>query len=286
MVSVKILAFAGADRVVRRRRRMLPICRRCCRRCRMCRRSRTSPAAGICAATSAWAISRFKSLSNVTLPTRLRRPASWRIDQRTSTARRFRLRHRLPVEQLAALRRHRRISRQGRRSRRSAAIPMPAASPLLRRLSTAIKSRVAGPRQRYLDLGTWWCFTPFVGAGIGVSPTHGHSFTDIGTTGRGAPASRYADADASKWNFAWALHAGLAYKVTHELQGRARLSLPQPRRRARPATSSTYDGSNTVNQPDALPQASPRTTSSSACAGCSSAEPVPQPSPADLRCRR
>src|SRR5689334_16740477 len=30
----------------------------------------------------------------------------------------------------------------------------------------------------YVDLGTWWCLTPFVGAGIGASRVHISGFTD------------------------------------------------------------------------------------------------------------
>lgn len=62
----------------------------------------------------------------------------------------------------------------------------------------------------YADLGTWWCITPFVGAGIGTARvTMGgfRDFHDDGTLTGLAP-------DASKWNFAWALHAGLAYKIS------------------------------------------------------------------------
>ena len=62
----------------------------------------------------------------------------------------------------------------------------------------------------YLDLGTWKNITPFVGAGIGASRITIHSFRDIDPI---EPSAAYANA-ASKWNFAWALHAGLAYDVT------------------------------------------------------------------------
>jgi opacity protein-like surface antigen len=62
----------------------------------------------------------------------------------------------------------------------------------------------------YVDLGTWWCITPFVGAGVGMSRNTISNFTDINT-----PTAGVAFGDtASKWNFAWAAHAGLAYKVT------------------------------------------------------------------------
>jgi opacity protein-like surface antigen len=65
----------------------------------------------------------------------------------------------------------------------------------------------------YVDLGTWNGFTPFVGAGVGMSRNTISSFRDVctvcGTTGSVA----FGD-DQSKWNFAWALHAGVGYKVS------------------------------------------------------------------------
>ena len=65
----------------------------------------------------------------------------------------------------------------------------------------------------YVDLGTWWCVTPYIGAGIGGANIKISGFRDDGFIIGGANAVTYAE-DASKWNFAWALHAGLAYKVT------------------------------------------------------------------------
>jgi len=64
----------------------------------------------------------------------------------------------------------------------------------------------------YADLGTWGAFTPFVGFGIGGSYNTISNFTDVCTTCPGGGVA-YAGA-ASKFNFAWAVHAGLAYKVT------------------------------------------------------------------------
>jgi len=62
----------------------------------------------------------------------------------------------------------------------------------------------------YVDLGTWWCVTPFIGAGVGASRNTISNFQDINT-----PNLSVAFApSASKWDFAWALHAGVAYKVT------------------------------------------------------------------------
>jgi opacity protein-like surface antigen len=79
------------------------------------------------------------------------------------------------------------------------------------------KSEWVAMANAYVDLGTWWCVTPFVGAGIGMSRNTISGFRDDGVnlvTGLGtSPSSTFA-ADGSKWNFAWALHAGLAYKVT------------------------------------------------------------------------
>jgi opacity protein-like surface antigen len=72
----------------------------------------------------------------------------------------------------------------------------------------------------YADLGTWWCLTPFVGAGIGMSRNTISNFTDIGVNGTAAfgtvPGLAFAPS-ASKWNFAWALHTGLAYRVTSNM---------------------------------------------------------------------
>lgn len=62
----------------------------------------------------------------------------------------------------------------------------------------------------YVDLGTWWCVTPFVGAGIGAARVTLDNYRDTNVIARGggwAPS-------ASTWNFAWAAHAGLAYRVS------------------------------------------------------------------------
>ena len=62
----------------------------------------------------------------------------------------------------------------------------------------------------YVDLGTWWCVTPFIGAGVGGARVSIANFTDTNT-----PTGGVAFGDnVSKWNLAWALHAGVAYKVT------------------------------------------------------------------------
>ena len=81
---------------------------------------------------------------------------------------------------------------------------------------TATKSEVLFLANAYADLGTWWCVTPFVGAGIGTARVSVGNFTDTGDFINGGIQNHsfnYAG-QASQWNFAWALHAGIAYKVS------------------------------------------------------------------------
>jgi opacity protein-like surface antigen len=71
----------------------------------------------------------------------------------------------------------------------------------------------------YVDLGTWWCMTPFIGAGVGGARVSINGFTDQGIVtpvpGPGPALASLAFGDnVSRWNFAWALHAGVAYRVT------------------------------------------------------------------------
>jgi len=82
---------------------------------------------------------------------------------------------------------------------------------------SASKSEALFLANAYVDLGTWYCVTPFIGAGIGVSRNQIDSFRDdgIGFFSNGAPITAVAFADSNAtWNFAWAAHAGLAYSVT------------------------------------------------------------------------
>jgi opacity protein-like surface antigen len=68
----------------------------------------------------------------------------------------------------------------------------------------------------YVDLGTWWNFTPYIGAGVGGSYVTIHGFRDDSITYIGGNLTNgvaYAE-NGSKFNFAWAVHAGLTYKVT------------------------------------------------------------------------
>ncbi len=70
----------------------------------------------------------------------------------------------------------------------------------------------------YVDLGTWWNITPFIGAGVGFSRNTISNFGDISVCLDSSSCATSGGSDAfggtaSKWNFAWALHAGLAYQV-------------------------------------------------------------------------
>jgi opacity protein-like surface antigen len=68
----------------------------------------------------------------------------------------------------------------------------------------------------YVDLGTWWCVTPFIGAGVGSVRHKVSAITDFGPNpfgvGFGLPV---VDQEETKWTTAWAVHAGLAYNVTN-----------------------------------------------------------------------
>jgi opacity protein-like surface antigen len=70
----------------------------------------------------------------------------------------------------------------------------------------------------YLDLGTWWCITPFIGAGIGTAYTKSTGFTDIGFISDGSTGFGFQSTEFNKWNLAWAFHAGLAYNVTNNFK--------------------------------------------------------------------
>jgi opacity protein-like surface antigen len=82
----------------------------------------------------------------------------------------------------------------------------------------ATKSEWLAMANGYFDLGTWWGVTPFIGAGVGAARVTIANYTDTGMVnnngfGFGAFPSFANAPAASRWNFAWALHGGLAYMV-------------------------------------------------------------------------
>jgi opacity protein-like surface antigen len=62
----------------------------------------------------------------------------------------------------------------------------------------------------FVDLGTWDCWTPFVGAGIGAAHNQLADFVDMGIGQTGAGFGR----NTAEWHFAYALYAGVGYNVS------------------------------------------------------------------------
>lgn len=75
---------------------------------------------------------------------------------------------------------------------------------------------IVGLVNGYVDLGTWYGVTPFIGAGLGVAH---HSFGGVTDKGWGEYAGGYGIGPRNeKTNFAWALHAGLGYDISPNLK--------------------------------------------------------------------
>jgi opacity protein-like surface antigen len=82
-------------------------------------------------------------------------------------------------------------------------------------------SSIVGLVNGYVDLGTYWGMTPFVGAGLGFADNMVSGFTDQGfgysIFGPLGLSGGYFS-NGSKTNFAWALMAGLDFDVTPNLR--------------------------------------------------------------------
>ena len=70
----------------------------------------------------------------------------------------------------------------------------------------------------YVDLGTWMCLTPFVGAGAGYARHSITGLTDVGFVNGSTGFGFAANNDFAEWKFAWALHAGVAYNVSNNFK--------------------------------------------------------------------
>jgi opacity protein-like surface antigen len=71
----------------------------------------------------------------------------------------------------------------------------------------------------YVDLGTWWCLTPFIGVGIGGARNTISGIQDNGIIGsNGSVGFGYSNGDNSAWNLAWDVQAGLTYNVNNNLK--------------------------------------------------------------------
>jgi opacity protein-like surface antigen len=81
-------------------------------------------------------------------------------------------------------------------------------------------SSFVGLVNAYVDLGTWYCITPYIGAGVGFANNTISGFTDIGysvPTPPGGTSGVYFGKGSTN-NFAFALMAGLGYDVTNNLK--------------------------------------------------------------------
>lgn len=83
---------------------------------------------------------------------------------------------------------------------------------------TATKSEWTFLFNTFVDLGTWQCITPFVGAGVGMSRNTISNFGDVSIHTVAGTTSDAFGATQSTWSFAWAAYAGLSYKVNKNFQ--------------------------------------------------------------------
>ena len=65
----------------------------------------------------------------------------------------------------------------------------------------------------YIDLGTWWCITPYVGGGVGFASLSITGYKDVNVPNGGVAYGQ----NNTETNFAWAVYAGMSYKVNPSL---------------------------------------------------------------------
>jgi opacity protein-like surface antigen len=97
----------------------------------------------------------------------------------------------------------------------------------------------------YLDLGTWNSITPFIGAGVGFDRLTIGNFTDFSVVNGALGVS----GDSSKWNFAWALYAGLGYQITPNCTFELSYRYLNLGNGSTKDLVSAFDGSNSVVNP-------------------------------------
>ncbi|MBS0534371.1 MAG: porin family protein [Proteobacteria bacterium] len=78
--------------------------------------------------------------------------------------------------------------------------------------TTAKVSAITALFNGYLDLGSWYNATPYIGAGVGAARLR---VSDYQST-VAPPFS--GDGAHSQWNFAWAAMAGVAYRIAPNMQ--------------------------------------------------------------------
>lgn len=69
----------------------------------------------------------------------------------------------------------------------------------------------------YVDLGTWWCLTPYIGGGVGGAYNHITGMQDNGINSSGTVGFGYAS-NSANWSLAWNVQAGLTYNVSNNLK--------------------------------------------------------------------
>jgi len=70
----------------------------------------------------------------------------------------------------------------------------------------------------YLDLGTWWCLTPYIGGGVGAAYNRITGIQDLGIIADGSTGFGLSNADSTSVNLAWNVQAGVTYNVTNNFK--------------------------------------------------------------------
>jgi len=70
----------------------------------------------------------------------------------------------------------------------------------------------------YIDLGTWWCITPYIGGGVGGAFNRIAGVQDLGPLPPGTVGFGYTNSDSASWNLAWNVQAGLTYNVSNSFK--------------------------------------------------------------------
>jgi len=70
----------------------------------------------------------------------------------------------------------------------------------------------------YIDLGTWWCITPYIGGGVGGAFQRITGLTDVGHNADGTGGFGLTSGDSGAWGLAWNVQAGLTYNVTRNFK--------------------------------------------------------------------
>jgi opacity protein-like surface antigen len=70
----------------------------------------------------------------------------------------------------------------------------------------------------YIDLGTWWCLTPYIGGGVGGAYNRIAGVEDLGPLPPGTVGFGFTNSDSTGWNLAWNVQAGLTYNVSNSFK--------------------------------------------------------------------